>query len=184
MQKALWLLAAVVGALGPGVQDRVPALDSPVARAFAPPPDGRLTDDHVRLYISVNRAASAFSKDRPDASPDPIAVSQIAERARAELSAARRLGVDPDEYRWIRARIAEATRPTGQAVLAPLLAEIDAQARASGGSVRREAGQVEDVPTSAGVSESATAYNREFLKKYRAQLEAVITPSDSSDTSR
>ena len=53
---------------------------------FEPPPDGLLTDRHLDLYGKVRRAA----------------------RDRSESDAARALGVDPDEFAWVRARIVEA----------------------------------------------------------------------------
>ena len=53
---------------------------------FEPPADGLLTDRHLDLYQKVRRAA----------------------RDRSESDAARALGVDPDEFAWVRARIVEA----------------------------------------------------------------------------
>lgn len=53
---------------------------------FEPPADRLLTGRHLDLYVRVRRAA----RDRSDA------------------DAARALGVDPDEFAWVRARIVEA----------------------------------------------------------------------------
>jgi hypothetical protein len=53
---------------------------------FEPPANGLLTDRHLDLYGKVRRAA----------------------RDRSESDAARALGVDPDEFAWVRARIVEA----------------------------------------------------------------------------
>jgi hypothetical protein len=53
---------------------------------FAPPADRLLTDRHLDLYVKVRRAA----------------------HVRSESDAARALGVDPDEFAWVRARIVEA----------------------------------------------------------------------------
>lgn len=53
---------------------------------FEPPPDRRLTDRHLDEYVKVRRAA----------------------RERSEADAARALGIDPDEFAWVRARIVEA----------------------------------------------------------------------------
>jgi len=55
-------------------------------RRFEPPADDLLTDRHLDLYVKVRRAA----------------------RDRSESDAARALGVDPDEFAWVRARIVEA----------------------------------------------------------------------------
>ena len=57
-----------------------------LAAHYQPPPDGLLTDRHLDLYGKVRRAA----------------------RDRSEADAARALGVDPDEFAWVRARIVEA----------------------------------------------------------------------------
>jgi len=77
-----------------GCDRRGPAPDArPAASAaealqprFEPPQDRLLTDRHLELYVRVRRAA----KDRSDA------------------DAARALGVDPDEFAWVRARVVEA----------------------------------------------------------------------------
>ncbi len=53
---------------------------------FDPPADRLLTDRHLDLYVKVRRAA----------------------HDRSEADAARALGVDPDEFAWVRARIVEA----------------------------------------------------------------------------
>ncbi|HEX9689690.1 MAG TPA: hypothetical protein VGB47_11540 [Thermoanaerobaculia bacterium] len=53
---------------------------------FETPIDRLLTDRHLDLYVKVRRAA----------------------RDRSEADAARALGVDPDEFAWVRARIVEA----------------------------------------------------------------------------
>lgn len=71
-------------AAGPVPPGGEPAI---AARAgFEPPADRLLTPRHLDLYVKVRRAA----KDRSDA------------------DAARALGVDSDEYAWVRARIVEA----------------------------------------------------------------------------
>jgi hypothetical protein len=63
---------------------RAPAIGGPTR--FEAPADRLLTSRHLDLYVRVRRAA----KDRSDA------------------DAARALGVDPDEFAWVRARIVEA----------------------------------------------------------------------------
>jgi hypothetical protein len=89
---ALVLAAAIAGGVGcrdsrptaPGRAGGVPAL---VAEpGFLPPADRLLTARHLDLYVKVRRAA----KDR------------------SEADAARALGIDPDEFAWVRARIVEA----------------------------------------------------------------------------
>lgn len=88
---ALLLSAAIVG---PACRDGKPA---PAPRAggvpalieepgFVPPTDRLLTERHLDLYVKVRRAA----------------------KERSEADAARALGIDPDEFAWVRARIIEA----------------------------------------------------------------------------
>jgi hypothetical protein len=57
-----------------------------LARAFRPPENGQLTAADLDLYVKVRRAA----KGRPDA------------------DAARAVGVDPDRFGWVQARVIEA----------------------------------------------------------------------------
>ena len=68
----------------PGKAAGVPGL--PAITRFRPPADGLLTDTHVERYIRVRRAA----------------------RGRLEEEAARAVGVDPEEFAWVRARVVEA----------------------------------------------------------------------------
>ena len=58
----------------------------PVVVRFQPPTDGLLTDAQIDRYIRVRRAA----------------------RGRSDQEAARAVGVDPEEFGWVRARIVEA----------------------------------------------------------------------------
>ena len=53
---------------------------------FRPPSDGRLTAEQLDRYVRVRRAA----------------------RGRTDRDAARALGVDPDEFFWVRGRVFEA----------------------------------------------------------------------------
>jgi hypothetical protein len=53
---------------------------------FRPPPDGLLTKTRLDLYIRVRRAA----------------------RGRSDEEAARAVGIDPEEFTWVRARVVEA----------------------------------------------------------------------------
>lgn len=68
------------GASAPGL----PRL--PVIVRFRPPADGLLTDAQIDRYVRVRRAA----------------------RGRSDEEAARAVGVDPEEFGWVRTRIVEA----------------------------------------------------------------------------
>lgn len=52
---------------------------------FRPPADGALTGAHIDLYVKVRRAA----------------------KGRTDAEASRAVGVDPDEFAWVRSRIVE-----------------------------------------------------------------------------
>jgi hypothetical protein len=58
----------------------------PVIVRFQPPADGLLTDAQIDRYVRVRRAA----------------------RGRSDEEAARAVGVDPEEFGWVRTRIVEA----------------------------------------------------------------------------
>lgn len=89
---ALLLAGAIVGAAGcregkPAAAPRAGGAPALIAEPeFEPPTDRLLTARHLDLYVKVRRAA----KDR------------------SEADAARALGIDPDEFAWVRARIIEA----------------------------------------------------------------------------
>lgn len=112
------VLALLVFACGKGPRLPPPA---PPARAvegpgamlvprFRPPADGRLTPEQLERYLRVRRAA----------------------RGRTDREAARALGIDPDEFFWVRGRIVEAlvelqsqkVRTAAEAVYARTLASL------------------------------------------------------------
>lgn len=89
-------LAGAVGFGGLSCRRERPGAPTPKSRAaevaaalrprFEPPPNRLLTERHLDVYMKVRRAA----------------------RDRSEADAARALGIDPDEFAWVRARIVEA----------------------------------------------------------------------------
>lgn len=139
---ALLLSGAIFGAAGcrgdkptaPPRAGRAPAL---IAQPeFAPPLDRLLTGRHLDLYVRVRRAA----KDR------------------SEADAARALGVDPDEFAWVRARIIEA-----------LVAQDEARVRSAAAgtydrtiaSLRKTLDSVRDRETSRTIQSQIAALERE-----------------------
>jgi len=137
------LLSAVV-ALGMGCRDSRPgttggggAAPALVAEpGFTPPTDRLLTARHLDLYVKVRRAA----KDR------------------SEADAARALGIDPDEFAWVRARIIEA-----------LVAQDEARVRAAAAgtydrtiaSLRKTLESVRDPETARTIRSQIAALERE-----------------------
>ena len=65
---------------------RLPGALQPIVR-FQPPPDGLLTEAGLDRYVRVRRAS----------------------KGRSDEEAARAVGVDPEEFAWVRARVVEAT---------------------------------------------------------------------------
>jgi hypothetical protein len=105
-------------------------------RHFEPPADGLLTDRHLDLYQKVHRAA----------------------RDRSESDAARALGVDPDEFAWVRARIVEAF----VALDATRVREASAQTYARAiASLRETLRSVRDPRTARTVESQIAALERE-----------------------
>jgi hypothetical protein len=84
------VLLAAVASCSKAPPEPVRGPQAPLAPAFParfrPPADGRITAAQVDRYVRVRRAA----------------------RGRSEPEAARALGIDPDEYFWVRGRIVEA----------------------------------------------------------------------------
>lgn len=90
-----WIAVAVACLLGAGCgRQAPPSSRTPAARLrevglplrFRPPADGILTDAQLDRYLRVRRAA----------------------KGRTDREAARAVGVDPDEFAWVRGRVIEA----------------------------------------------------------------------------
>lgn len=167
------LVLLVLAMMGFGDQNATRAgLDPRAPTRFEPPADGRLTDAHVRMYLTVRRASQAFVREpQPSTSPERF-VEDFADSAESEVAAARRVGVDPGEYRWVRARIAEATAADARPGDA-LLAQIDAQVQASTASLQEKAQEPGDSRSLSPADPAAVAYNRQLLGKYQRELDAL-----------
>lgn len=128
----------------PGNAAAVPGI--PLITRFRPPADGLLKDAQVDRYTRVRRAA----------------------RGRSEEEAARAVGVDPEEFVWVRSRIVEAlvlldtaqVRSGAEATYARTIA-----------SLKEAAGSVKDRETLRRLNEQVNLLERE-----RANLKAPETP--------
>jgi hypothetical protein len=138
-------VAAVASILaGPACRQAKPgptagARSAPLAllpRRFEPPADGLLTDRHLDLYGKVRRAA----------------------RDRSESDAARALGIDPDEFAWVRGRIVEALVALDSSRVRDASGETYARAIAS---LRTTLKSVRDPRTSRTVESQIAALERE-----------------------
>jgi len=115
-----------------------------LAAHYQPPPDGLLTDRHLDLYAKVRRAA----------------------RDRSEADAARALGVDPDEFAWVRARIVEALVALDGSRVREESGETYARAIAS---LRETLKSVRDPRTSRTVESQIAALERERAGMRRSE---------------
>ncbi len=181
---ALAAVAVVAGASCQQSQPPVPTVEARLAaapetpapgvrsgRRFEPPADGRLTEAQVETYIAVRRQAMTLPKASTLA-------AQVADLAVSERRAASGLGQDVDEYRWVSAKVAEAS-PTVPAALGGLAAAIEASAREGRQRVLGKAAAEPPAVTSGKPvpNDSAGAYNRELLDRYRSELDALAAPS-------
>jgi hypothetical protein len=103
---------------------------------FEPPRNGLLTDRHLDLYVKVRRAA----------------------RDRSESDAARALGVDPDEFAWVRARIVEALVALDESRVREASAETYARTIAS---LRQTLQSVRDASTARTIESQIGGLERE-----------------------
>jgi hypothetical protein len=162
------------GAAPAGGQARAEATSRPAGwRAFEPPADGRLTATQVEMYVAVRRQAVLLKKAP---ARDEAAAGQLADQAASERRAVVELGQDVDEYRWVSARIAEASPPAAD-VLGDLAGGIEASAREGRKQVLEVAAR-DHVPVATeekGTDAQAQAYNRELVDRYRSQLDALGT---------
>jgi hypothetical protein len=140
-------------------------------RVFEPPADGRLTATQVEMYVAVRRQAALLASPPGRGSS---AGEELAEIAASERRAVKDLGQDADEYRWVVERVAEASRP-GADGLGGLAGVIEASARKSREQVLEKAAgdQVPVASAEKGEDDSALAFNRGLVDRYRSQIESI-----------
>jgi hypothetical protein len=110
------------------VRARLPGI--PVVIRFQPPADGLLTDAQIDRYVRARRAA----------------------RGRSDEEAARAVGVDPEEFGWVKTRVVEALVALDTAQL-------------------RSAAEATYVRTIASLKESARSVkDRETLRRMEEQI--------------
>ncbi len=147
----------------PGKAAGVPGL--PVRARFHPPADGLLTGAQVERYIRARRAA----------------------RGRSEDEGARAVGVDPEEFSWVRARVVEAlvfldtaqVRTGAEATYARTIASLKEAARSvkDRETLRRMNEQIASLEKERAnlkppeVPQAAVASNARLLAPRRADIE-------------
>jgi hypothetical protein len=76
----------------------------PVIVRFQPPADGLLTDAQIDRYVRVRRAARGLGGTQGP----PTKPLERTRELRSDEETARAVGVDPEEFVWVRTRIVEA----------------------------------------------------------------------------
>lgn len=112
--------------------------------AFQPPADGLLTDSQIDRYIRVRRAAKGST----------------------DAEAARAVGVDPDEFAWVRARIAEALLEADRRRVRAASDEVYGKTIASLRETRRA---VQDPSTTRSIDEQIVLLERERASIHRPE---------------
>lgn len=91
----LILISAFLAGCQKQADEPVPKVPKPArVSRFTPPPDGKLTEKQIQLFLEVRPREKQIADETGDAA--------------ADARAARELGRDPAEYQWVKARIAEA----------------------------------------------------------------------------
>jgi len=153
---------------------QAPAADASSAgsdrlRSFVPPSDGKLTAVQVEQYIAVRRRALEIAREGKAATP----IAMLTEIPPAEARAANELGRDIAEYRWVQARIAEATTPDLPAGAAEVLKAIEASAMKRGAELQKAATDEHRTAAPVAADAAAVAYNRGVIDPFRTELAAV-----------
>jgi hypothetical protein len=147
-----------------------PVSDTNRLRTFVPPSDGKLSASHVEAYIAVRRRALEIVKDE---SKDSSPLSLLAKVPAAEARASGELRRDVDEYRWVQARIAEASAPELPEGSASILKAIEASAIKRSAELQKAAAEERRIPTPAAPDPSVVAFNRSVLDPFRTELATV-----------
>jgi hypothetical protein len=113
-----------------------PAAVAPRRPRFQPPANRLLTDRHLDVYVKVRRAA----------------------HDRSEADAARALGIDSDEFAWVRARVVEALVALDEAHVRQQASETYARTIAS---LRQTLKSVRDPETALAVEAQIAGLERE-----------------------
>jgi hypothetical protein len=125
----------------------------------------------VQKYIAVRQRALELAKQ-----PAPAAsstVQQLAEVVAAETRAARELAYDVNEYRWVQARVAEASTPAIPGDGGELFKALEAAAVKGSAQVQKTAETERRLPARTPPDAAALAHNRGVLEPFRDDLAAL-----------
>lgn len=116
------------------------------AARFRPPADGIVTDAQIDRFVRVRRAATS--------------------RGRNDEEASRAVGVDPEEFSWVRARVAEALIEADTRRVRAASDEVYGRTIASLKETRRS---VKDAATAKSIDEQIAGLERERASFRRPQ---------------
>lgn len=139
-------------------------------RSFVPPNDGKLTASQVEQYIAVRRRALQIVKE---GKPGASLISMLAEVPQAETRAAGELSRDIAEYRWVQARISEASSPALPAGSADVLRAIEASAVKQGAEIQKAAADEHRIPAPAAADSGTVSYNKGVIEPFQSELAAL-----------
>ena len=154
--------ASIAGGCGRTEQVRTEAVRAVRGRIegrFQPPPDGRLTDAQIDLYIRVRREGRADG---------------------TEAQAARRGGALPGEFDWVRARIVEALLALDSRQATTAVVESYGRAVAA----LREARQGAEAPARAKIDAQITALERERASLRRPDTLLAVVAANAARVER
>ncbi|HEY7172813.1 MAG TPA: hypothetical protein VH417_18300 [Vicinamibacterales bacterium] len=174
MKSNLWIvLAAAALSLPAAVQ----------AQSFRPPQDGRLSSYQIQTYLDVRRAAAAAGPAATRVAAADLG-ALVGSTATRELEAARNAGMDADEYRWVRQRIADArSRSGGERPALVDLIERRVMPRVASLQKTLNPG-ASDQTNDAAREESAREFNRSLVEAFAGELEALDHTAAGGDGPR
>ncbi|HEY3124323.1 MAG TPA: hypothetical protein VGK70_09715 [Thermoanaerobaculia bacterium] len=157
----------------------------PVIIRFQPPADGLLTDAQIDRYVRVRRAARGL---RGTQGP-PTKPLERTPQLRSDEETVRVVGVDPEEFVWVRTRIVEALvaldtsqlKSTAEATYARTIASLREAARSvkDRETLRRMEEQIAGLERERGTLKAgdkppaAVAANARRVASRRAEIEAL-----------
>ena len=165
---------------------------------YAPPADGRLTDQQVEMFLAVKERereikeasireieakAKAQKEGEADLEQSMRSVGDVVGLTMADLRAALELGHNPKEYTWVKERVAEAQVAEANEILSQRVDQNRAQylemleeekkgaaTEEQRAEIDRQIEEFERRPGNAASASPAVQHNVALLAKYRDEL--------------
>jgi hypothetical protein len=139
------------------------------AQSYTPPEDGKLTVQQIQMYVEVRREVAGSGAGTTATATNLSAL--LTGAAASELAAAEKLGIDPEEYRWVRLKVQEARTPAA-VDRGPVLDRIDRQLRSRNAELQKRLGGRD----SSEKAEAARAFNRTLVETFAQEFEELEQP--------